>query len=594
MPEKSEKPERRGPEKQMQRRPSAQLEPAFNSVEKCLKQKPPHKKTFNRKIFKNIDTKGRDITDAKNIEILGGKVNAIVKIMERWLPVINGVLVFKINKRRIFSVHEGKIENSKLTGIVDFDDGSALPVINNKTITKIDGEKILSCQNCQLENGKLTGIITLKNGLDLPIIKGGIIRSIEGVDLKEVKIGTINNDEFNGVFVSKHGKKFLKIGGNQPIALQPESTTNNLSISKDQLGGTTVNEEEKTIIILNGKIIDKIGEYKIVKMNKPHLLDGAIITTAETEEGFTLPVVGGKIIDKVAGKQIHQTDEFEFKDCKISGVFKDQNRKIFVVVNDKVIDEINGVKINAWIGQKELNEGIKIIDGKIFGTARIGSRILPIYESKFINEVEGVKIIGVGLGLVINKGEILNGLVYLQDGRILFVEKGKLIQKIDGRKIQTAMLTNSRGQLEGKISPQYAFKTWLPVVDGKILREIDKEKIKNAQNIIVKNGIINGIIEFESGIHVVINGKILKKVKGQRVKKVVQGFKIDYRNKVNAIIELEDGRKIPIFKSKPLNSYRGSKVMDVVNRNTSFKGLNGSIKLENGNQVKFEEIKVKP
>lgn len=293
----------------------------------------------------------------------------------------------------------------------------------------------------------------------------------------------------------------------------------------------------------------------------------------------SLPVIDGELVTEIDGNPI------EFADC-IKNVNGTLNGK--VGIGEKRLPVING-EIIGTIGQLIISgcENVENIDGKLNGEIKVGEKMFPVVDGELINEIEDFDVTSCSNIKIIN-GKI-NGFVNLLMSSLPIrtanyaIIDNQLIDYVDGHRLwEMKDITNHKGTLNGKIRTEENQFLWQPVIDGKIISQVDTNIIENVEGVMNTNGKLTGVctvhpehLPKERDI-VVIEGEPVYTIDG---KEYIQFGQFEYKDGfLNGSIKTEDGAGfLPCIDGKILETFNGQKIVDAGEIYNIFGALNGEL-----------------
>jgi hypothetical protein len=141
-------------------------------------------------------------------ETIDGRVNGRAYDGNRYVPLLNGKLIYEIDGKEILECSLIHNVDYKLNGMVLLQNGekrSRYPVIAGEVIYKIEDKEISDCKYVRNVEGKLNGCVSLNDGY-YPVLDGQLITHLEGRKIK-------NFEDFHNVGGKLNGRAALEGNG---------------------------------------------------------------------------------------------------------------------------------------------------------------------------------------------------------------------------------------------------------------------------------------------------------------------------------------------------------------------------------------------
>ena len=281
-------------------------------------------------------------------ELINGELNGHVNIGERWLPVIDGELIEKIDGKEIFMCGDIHKVRGKLNGWVRESGSSGLPLIEGKFINEIGGHIIRSCGDARNIDGKLNGRVAT-SARSLPVINGELIEEVEGMEIRFCSDVRIVGGKLNGSF-------FLE----------------NIGVSLPVINGVPIKE-------IGGKMIEDCDEVRNVR--------GKLNGKVKVDDGVWLPVIAGVLITEVGGKRIDWCGNVRNIGGKLNCVIRSDVTTL-PVMDGVLVEEVDGRKIEKFSAMRN-------IDGELYGLLKVGEYEFPVIAGKVVDFNEGLLMVGI-------------------------------------------------------------------------------------------------------------------------------------------------------------------------------------------------------
>lgn len=251
------------------------------------------------------------------------------------LPVVGGKLVDQIEGENLLGIVEVEDKDGKLYGtVLTSDTERTAPVsrvvVEGRFVDEIDGEPVTALTGVHIgDDGKVHGIISLKDGSHAFFVDGDLSREVGGQRIKRISaLGmheTIwSEGKSSAIVETEGGEKITVIDGKivhdvidgvkvRPLSVEKVDDQGNIL---DGYVGIQDKYEypQRTVLVVGGKIVDRIGEAKIVRGVEGVYSEGGALN-GKFEVEATGPQYGrGRTrvyVDVVLGRPARRTEVFE-------------------------------------------------------------------------------------------------------------------------------------------------------------------------------------------------------------------------------------------------------------------------------------------
>ncbi|TAK97066.1 hypothetical protein EPO05_00170 [Patescibacteria group bacterium] len=299
-------------------------------------------------------------------------------------------------------------------------------------------------------------------------------------------------------------------------------------------------------------------------------------------------------IEAETGKRVTDLDEwdkYELIDGKLNGRVNIENHW-YPLIGGKAVLQLEGSMIEAC-------EDVRNIDGQLSGRVllRGDQNWWPIYKGEALIDVDGRRILNCYDVEFIN-GQ-LNGVVEISpdhyvpviDGKVVttlaFEGEGLLNVRVGGNRFYSPMAQNFDGKMNGSVyltdrdNGKHLGK--FPVLNGKIITQLEGKSIVDCSCIKNINGQLNGLVQFvgSRGAVPVINGKVIDNIDGRSIRAVAD--RNDFENvggRLNGSFWVDGEGPLPVINGVIVDQLDGERL-------SGMQGVRNIAGKPNGTMVRY-------